>query len=203
MKEQILMGTLLGDATIAKLTKGRKSYSVRWEHSITQKEYALWKAENSLNNFSIYIRERFDKRTNKTYESITCYSTKENYVKFRELFYSDKKRITNDLLNLLEPLAIAVWFMDDGSLYYNGNNCHLNLAVDSFDDVEIDLLINFFKTKYDINFKKHRKQIRLTSIKEVNKFEHNFKVFYHHSMMYKTLDCQKNKHKETLKNKKK
>lgn len=196
MKEQILIGSLLGDATIASLRNRRKSYSIRWEHSLKQKEYAIWKAENSLENFSIYVRERFDKRTNKTYESITCYSTKDNYQKYRDLFYTDKKVITKDVLDMLEPLGVAVWFMDDGSLYYNGNNCHLNIAVDSFTENEIDLIIDFFKTRFDINFKKNRKQIRLTSVKEVTKFEKMFKPFYHDSMIYKTLEHQKTNHKQ-------
>jgi hypothetical protein len=201
MKEQIIIGSLLGDATIPKLLNRRKSYSIRWEHSLEQKEYALWKAENSLDNFSIYIRERFDKRTNKIYKSITCYSTKDNYEKYRKLFYKDVKIITSELLDLLEPLGIAVWFMDDGSLYYNGNNCHLNIAVDSFDENEVKLIIDFFKTKFDVNFKKHKKQIRLTSVKEVKNFEEHFSLYYHESMLYKTLEFKKTKHKEKLKNK--
>lgn len=196
MKEQILIGSLLGDASIPSLKNRRKSYSIRWEHSLKQKEYAIWKAENSLENFSIYVRERFDKRTNKTYESITCYSTRDNYQKYRNLFYTDKKVITKNVLDILEPLGVAVWFMDDGSLYYNGNNCHLNIAVDSFTENEIELIIDFFKTRFDINFKKNRKQIRLTSVKEVTKFEKMFKPFYHDSMAYKTLEHQKTKHKQ-------
>lgn len=195
MKEQILLGTILGDATIPKLTNRRKSYSIRWEHSIAQKEYAIWKAENSLDNFSIYERKRLDKRTNKIYESITCYSTVNDYVKYRELFYNETKTVTKEVLNLLEPMGIAVWFMDDGSLYYNGNNCHLILSVDSFDETSVDLIIEYFKIKFDINFKKSRKQIRLTSVKEVKKFESFFKEFYHKSMCYKTLDYKKEEHK--------
>ena len=49
MKEQILLGTLLGDAYIGKLQGRSKTYSIAWEHCLEQEEYALWKAENSLN----------------------------------------------------------------------------------------------------------------------------------------------------------
>ena len=154
MKEQILLGTILGDATVPKLTNRRKTYSIRWEHSMVQKEYAIWKAENSLDNFSIYERKRLDKRTNKIYESITCYSTVNDYVKYRELFYKENKTVTKEILNLLEPMGIAVWFMDDGSLYYNGNNCHLILSVDSFDETSVNLIIEYFKNNFDIQFKK-------------------------------------------------
>lgn len=47
MKEQILLGTLLGDAYIGKLQGRSKTYSIAWEHCLEQEEYALWKAENS------------------------------------------------------------------------------------------------------------------------------------------------------------
>ena len=58
MKEQILLGTLLGDAYIGKLQGRRKTYTIRWEHCLEQEEYALWKAENSLDNYSIYKKRR-------------------------------------------------------------------------------------------------------------------------------------------------
>jgi recombination protein RecA len=198
MKEQILLGTLLGDASISKLINRRKKYSIRWEHCLKQKEYAIWKAENSLDHFSIYERTRFDNRTKKKYTSITCYSIIDDYLKYRKLFYNEKKIITDEILNLLEPLAIAVWYMDDGSLYYNGNNCHLTLAVNSFDAEEVELIINYFKNKFDINFKYNKKQIRLTSVKEVLKFESFFKRFYHPTMEYKTLEVKKKLHKGKL-----
>ena len=70
-KMQILLGTLLGDACVDKIKKESWNCAIRWEHSTKQEEYALWKAENSLNNFSIYRRSRLDKRTNNTYHSVS------------------------------------------------------------------------------------------------------------------------------------
>jgi recombination protein RecA len=195
MKEEIILGTLLGDAYIGKLHGRAKSYSIKWQHCLEQEEYALWKAENSLNNFSVYKRSRLDTRTNNIYHSITCYSTKDNYEYYRNLFYFDKKEVSQEILNMLTPLSIAVWFMDDGNLYYNGNNCHLNLATHGFNNDSTDKIINYFKVKYNINFKKHGKAIRITSVKQVRLFESFFKKYYHSSMLYKTLDFNIQKHK--------
>ena len=147
MKEQILLGTLLGDATIPKLIGKRKTYRIEWEHCLEQEEYALWKAENSLNNFSFSRRSRLDNRTNRIYNSIVFYSTKDNYQDYRELFYIDNKAVTQHILDMLEPLGIAVWFMDDGNLYYNGNICHLTLSVNGFNEESVNRIINYFQNK--------------------------------------------------------
>lgn len=201
MKNNILLGTLLGDACIGKLYGKQKTYKISWEHSLKQKQYALWKAEKSLNNFSFYERKRFDKRTNKIYSSITIYSRKDDYKYFRELFYNNNsKTVSNKILNKLTPLSIAVWFMDDGSLYYNGNNCHLTISTNCFDKNSVQNIINYFKKTYNINFKKHQKAIRITSVKEVEKFEQHFSNFYHESMNYKKLKNAKQKHRNKRKN---
>lgn len=195
MKEQILLGTLLGDAYIPKLSGRATTYKISWEHCLEQEQYALWKAENSLDNYSIYKRSRLDIRTNNTYHSITCYSTKDNYQNYRELFYQDEKQVSQEILDRLEPLGIAVWFMDDGNMYYNSNICHLTLSVNGFNEESIDRIINYFQTKYNINFKKTGKAIRITSVQQVILFESYFKQYYHESMMYKTLAFQKQKYK--------
>lgn len=195
-KKQILLGTLLGDATIGKLQGRAKSYKIAWEHSLTQKDYALWKAENCLNNYSIYKRNRLDSRTGKIYNSIIIYSRIDDYLYYRELFYPyGVKQVSNSLLNMLTPLAIAVWFMDDGNLYYNGNICHLTLSINGFNEESKNNIIQYFKDKYDINFKLHQKAIRLTSVREVQKFELYFAHLYHESMNYKKLCYLKQKHK--------
>jgi len=188
---------MLGDAYISKLYGRAKSYSVRWEHSIEQEDYAEWKAKKALKNFSKSLRSRLDKRTKKIYHSVVFYSIKDDYKKYRELFYKDKKIVTEALLLKLKPLAIAVWFMDDGNLYYNGNICHLTLSVNGFDEESKGRIIDYFKKTYDINFKRSQNAIRLTSIKEVKKFESIFKKYYHNTMMHKTLEYQKLKYKKT------
>lgn len=199
MKEQIILGTLLGDAFIGKLQARSKSYSIKWEHSKKQKEYAIWKAKSCLDNYSFCERSRLDNRTNKTYHSIICYSRVDDYKDYRELFYPNGVKEVSDLiLSMLTPLAIAVWFMDDGNLYYNGNNCHLTLSVNGFDDNSKNRIIKYFKDKYDINFKINQKAIRITSVKEVEKFELHFASLYHESMNYKKLFYTKQKHKSKL-----
>ena len=198
MKNQILLGSLLGDAFIGKLSSRAKSYSIKWEHSLEQEEYALWKAENSLDNYSVYKRERLDKRTNKLYKSIVCSSTKDDYKYYRELFYKDKKEVSLKILNELNSLGITIWYLDDGNIYYNGNNCHLTLAVNGFSNFSKDLIIQWFKDNYDINFKLTGKAIRLTSKKDCLKFMKIIEPNIIESMKYKLLSEAELKHESKL-----
>lgn len=199
MKEQILLGGLLGDASIEKLSSRRKTYSIRWEHCLEQWQYALWKAENSLDNYSTYQRSRLDSRTGNTYHSITYYSTKDNYQEYRELFYGEEKQVSQIVLDRLEPLGIAVWFMDDGSMYYNGNNCHLILSVNGFNEESRDRIITYFSTKYGINFKKTvGGAIRITSKRECELFMNIVEEHIHEEMKYKTLSNTLLKYKNSL-----
>lgn len=140
----------------------------------------------------MYERSRFDSRTGNTYHSVVIYSTVDDYKHYRELFYPNGiKEISNIILEMLTPLSIAVWFMDDGSLYYNSNNCHLTLAIDGFTEESKEMIVKYFKDKYNIHFKIHQKRIRLTSVKEILKFESFFASLYHSSMEYKTLKYSK------------
>jgi hypothetical protein len=196
IQHQILLGTILGDASISK-PKGKRNYSsISWQHSYLQKEYAIWKADNSLNNYSVHERDRFDKRTNKIYSSFTCYSIKDNYINYRKLFYNDKKEVSESILNQLKPLGLAVWYMDDGNLYYNSNNCHLTLATNCFENSQF--IIDWFDKNYNLKFKKTGAAIRLTSKKECEKFMKIVKNYIHPTMSYKTLEAVLLKYKEQL-----
>ena len=198
MKEQILLGTLLGDAYMSKLSGKKEMSSIGWEHSLKQEEYALWKAKNSLNNYSFYKRDRLDSRTNNTYHSIICYSTKDNYKDYRKLFYNDKKEVSQEILNKLEPLGVAVWYMDDGNIYYNSNNCHISIGVNNFSNQSKQLIINWFKEKYNLNFKISSNAIRITSRKECEIFMNIVEKYIHESMNYKKLSSALLKYKNSL-----
>jgi len=199
---EIILGSLLGDGCIPKRTGRAKSFTLSWEHSLKQEEYAIWKAEKSKIEYNIYKRSRLDKRTNKTYHSITVYSTGIDFKEFRNLIYPLGIKIApKKVLDMLTPLSIAVWFCDDGSMYYNGNNCHLSLGINYFKNKKE--IIDYFKKRWGLNFKLSCGAIRLTSIKEVDKFERLFSKYYPPMMEYKKLSFNKKKYDKTLTDKQK
>lgn len=116
-QQAILIGTILGDGYLQKT--GSRNARLRLEHSEKQKEYLHWKAAQFLKLFNakpIFIT-RTHPGTKRTYAywRLQSHATPE-FGKWRALFYIDgAKRIPDTLADLLkEPLALSVWYMDDG-----------------------------------------------------------------------------------------
>ena len=119
-QKAILVGTLLGDGYLQKT--GEKNARLRLEHGGKQKDYVLWKmhAFPRLFQGNPVQLHRVHPKTLTTYEYWRAQSSSSPALgKWRALFYpAGKKRIPENLAELLaEPLALAVWYMDDG--YYN------------------------------------------------------------------------------------
>lgn len=193
MKLPVIIGTLLGDAWITKTSRtgkrGVENFSFSFSYCQKNKEFAEWKAKLIGLPYSSHDYKRFDKRTNKYYYNTLIHLTldKATKEKIYNLFYKPKKEVSIDILHMLNDLAICIWYLDDGSIYYNSNNCHLVLSVDGFSDEGRSLIISFFKEKYNIEFKRHGKSIRITSKKECEKFMNIFGRYIPDCMSYKLL----------------
>ena len=142
---QILYGSYLGDGCIQKTVKDR--YRLRIIHCKEQKLYCEWKA----NMFGITELEYIEKNG---------YSQKEAYRFSSKCFDMDnslannKKEIPDWLINKIDERAIAIWFMDDGSLskytLKDGSvSCYATLHSNNFDYDNHIKLLNLFK-KYNI-----------------------------------------------------
>jgi len=108
---EVLLGSLLGDGYITKL--GR----VQIEQGKSQRAYLEWKYKMLARvvNTSILVTKR-EKTPGKITESYRFW-TKQYFRSWRNLFYpSGKKVIPAGIGQLLSPLVLAVWFMDDGFL---------------------------------------------------------------------------------------
>lgn len=197
MNEQVILGTLLGDAWIYKDKKG--NYSFRFSQSI--KEYAIWKAYKSMLPYTIFERNRFDKRTGKTYYvcEVLLSLNKTNKVYYHNMFYTPKKEVSQEILNKLDSLAIAIWFLDDGNMYYNGNNCHINIAINGFNNDSKNRIIDWFKSKYNLNFKRTGEAIRITSKRECQIFMDIVEKHIPECMNYKKLNSAIEKYKNKKK----
>lgn len=131
-------GTLLGDSGIEK-----KKYGCRilFCNRTGQEDYFNHKCNMFYDILgSINKNKRFDKRTNKYYDSfkvktLTC---KELNTLYKQLYINGKKTITEKWLNKLTPKSLAYWFMDDG------NNKGI-LAINCFSYNECLLIQNILK----------------------------------------------------------
>lgn len=149
-QKEILFGSLLGDLC---LTKHIKNYRGVLNHSIKQLDYAQF-IYKELNNISGKFRFIKVKASGKIYDECT-FNIRPNleleflYKNFYENF-SKKKDIPFDL-SLLTPLAIAIWFMDDGFLLNNGHSKSLGFSTCNFSLEGLLRLQRHLKDVYNID----------------------------------------------------
>jgi 6-pyruvoyl tetrahydropterin synthase/QueD family protein len=146
-EEQILIGTLLGDGYIHSGKKLKTSSYLEITHGIKQLDYLIWKAIK-LKRFGPKIRQSFFySNERQRFRASTTMYTKNNFL-FGELgrsFYSlTSKKIDKDLIEKLEPLGLAVWFMDAGSI--NKTSCHI--CSQSFSKEDNDIISDVINKKF-------------------------------------------------------
>lgn len=174
---QILYGSLLGDTYLS--GKGGN-----FAHSLAQAEYFYWKY-NMLRRLcsKISFKENFDNWTNKYYACLfTIIRSYPAINHIWELSYKNKvKYINPQLFEKLTGLGIAVWFMDDG--YFDHGSPAF--ATNCFSQIDLDYIIEIFKTKFNLHFSKHSNNTIRLSVKDLNKFKDLVKPFIHSTLLYK------------------
>jgi hypothetical protein len=114
--EQLLYGTLLGDASLQKIPSGKVRYNV--SHCEAQLEYlkeiqSVFEA-NGIKCSIIRDDKTYNGKSTIVYKLFTV--TDERLKIFHEEFYGNgKKRVTKEILEKLNYEGIAYWIMDDGS----------------------------------------------------------------------------------------
>ena len=107
---QVVLGGLMGDAHLAPNLRDRHGVRFRMGHGAKQADYLDWKA--SL--FGNIGQSRTSNAKGAAFVDLTPLS---ELGELRDVVYwgDGKKHLTDDYLKSLSPLALAVWFMDDGS----------------------------------------------------------------------------------------
>ena len=194
--EQIIIGSLFGDGCLTRNNE-RCGLRFRERHSLKQKEYLLWKKSISEKYFKVKYYEDYNSCT--IYTSV---SYKFNY--YHKYFYplgKGFKESPREMLDKLQPLGLAIWYMDDGD--YNKKSKHINISIDikNFDNIK-----KWFLDKYSINAKlsvtNHKNglssgRIRF-NVKDSKRIIDMIKPYIHKSMEYKVriTDDEKQKYKK-------
>lgn len=130
-QKAILVGSVLGDAFLQKT--GMRNARLRFEHGGKQKKYLLWKVRALPRLFQGNPTHliRVHPKTNATYEYWRAQSNATPELGgWRAVFYpgGEKQIPANVDKFLTEPLALAVWYMDDGYYYPKDKNSFLYLG---------------------------------------------------------------------------
>ena len=157
-KEQksLLIALLIGDGTIS------SNYVFKLSHSTLQREYLEWKVE-LLNKYGIKnngVKEYISKCGYNTGKSVlySQMSLIPTIKALRRSVYTPKKTITRKLLEWLNPLGLAIWYMDDGCINVNTSKQrssiqHTIKIATCVDDSTIKTIINYFDEVWGIHFR--------------------------------------------------
>lgn len=117
---------------------------------------------------SIKLNSYTDKRTNKLYSSLFLRTKRlPLFTEYYNLFYSNGiKIIPNNIYELLTPLGLAHWIMQDGSFHKVSKG--IVLCTDSFTKEEVLLLIEVLQEKFNL---------KCTIQKAPNKSLNRFRIY--------------------------
>jgi len=178
---EFIYGTLLGDGHLEKLAHGSRYKQV---HSYNQNAYVDFKY-NIVKDF-VTAPPKIMKNCGHGNSSY-CFNTVSNtlFDDIYSLTYINKRKcVTREWLDKLTPFSLAVWYMDDGSLSHNRR---VTLATCSFSGDEVDLILDYFKSKYGIEFTYEHNGIISCNTANSKRFLDLVSSYVIPSMKYKTL----------------
>lgn len=161
-QQSLLVGSMLGDARLECRSK-QGTARLRIHHADQQKDYVFWKynllkplvlrppwrtAWKDKRNGEIYVSWFFHTKTTAILES------------WWRFFYPEGTKILpSSFGSLLNPLALAVWFMDDGCFQEDS----IILNTQSFSREEHTGLQQYFRERYGIepSIQQDRRNVRL------------------------------------------
>ncbi len=184
----IVVGSVLGDGFLQKT--GIKNARLRLEHASKQKEYLLWKGRHMPRLFqgSPSHLERVHPKNGANYSYVRWQSTASPELgRWRDYFYPNGKKIVPaDIGSMLSPLALAVWYMDDG--YYSKDKASF-LYLGRVTRIEAETLQDAIAKNFGIVSKVYDKKVKgfalYFPVVETRKLHQLVKTFVHPSMKYK------------------
>lgn len=153
---QVILGTVLGDTYLYKrYTHGDCAGTCN--HCLEQEELIFTKY-NYLKNISKEPRliNKYDERLqNPSYQQWYLYINSNPALnKIYNMFYKDKiKYINKELFEQIEPLGLAIWYMDDGT---KPNQSGYLFCTQSFSNEDVVIIRDVLFNKFKLNTTKHK-----------------------------------------------
>nr|YP_010714076.1 hypothetical protein P2X57_mgp26 [Fuscoporia gilva]WDD39639.1 hypothetical protein [Fuscoporia gilva] len=193
----IIIGSVLGDTQLEKRSNGLGT-RILFEQSNKNVEYLMWfhnylssRGYCNPNKPKLHTRIKKDNKVFYHYR-INSY-TFSSFNWLNEMFYSidvktDKliKVVPLNIEKYLTPLALAIWFMEDGSKLGSG----VRIATNNFTLEEVQFLCDVLYKKYNLTATAHvggknNSYVLYIHTKSVPLFSSLVKVYMHPSMYYK------------------
>jgi hypothetical protein len=153
IQKSVLLGMMIGDASIT--FNSLQTASIHWSHKKDHVEYNVWISQalgaitgNSKEYISGYGSEIQRQRT------VSLPHIKELFGNFKNP-NAPGKVIPQSIVDDIDPIALAFWYMDDGSLAHNEDQeDRAMFATCRYTEEDVDLLLRCFQ-KFNISAVKY------------------------------------------------
>jgi recombination protein RecA len=194
---QVILGALMGDGALSKpIRTDDASARFRMGHGAEQAAYLDWKV-SLLGNIAHCRTENAKGAVFADFTPLAELSELRDTVYFGD----GKKHLTWDYLKSLTPLALAVWYMDDGSFTLRskgvqartaGGTGRIEIVVEAMSPGSRDRLLRYLRDTYQLDVKLISKGARkinalLFTTAASEKFQRIIAPYVHPSMEYKLL----------------
>jgi recombination protein RecA len=193
---QVVLGGLMGDGHLAPNRRGRSGVRYRMGHSAKQIGYLDWKCA-VLGNIG---QSRSIRPNGAVHVDLTPLA---ELGELRQVIYwgDGKKHITEDFLKALTPLALAVWYMDDGAFTIRskgiqartvGGSGRIEVCIEAMSPGSRVRLADYLRDVHGVDCRVRlsgagRKAVLVMSRAGTDRFQEIIAPYVHPSMDYKLL----------------
>ena len=192
---ELIRGALMGDGNLSPNRRGRLSARFRMGHGAKQAAYLDWKV-SLLGNIGC---SRFTNTKGAVFADFTPLT--ELGGLHDELYADGKKKLSWDYLKSLTPLALAVWYMDDGCFTVRskgvqqrtqGGTGRIDICVEAMSPESRERLAQYLRDTHGLDVRltprgARQKSFLIFTTKASEKFQKIVAPFVHPSMEYKLL----------------
>lgn len=188
LEESIVVGTLLGDASVLYRTKLSRYPSFSVTHSSKAEAYLDYKYSLLGKNLRLKKCEITQKVKGKEYKAAQIYSPNLPCLKeYREKFYPNNIKIVpiEFIESKFTPLSLALLFMDDGTCDYRVTHSYYKIALDGLGYDEVVKFRDFLFRKFDLQTSVHKCGTLAIKAKSSDDFVDLIKPYMIDTMKYK------------------
>ena len=193
---QLILGSLMGDGSLSPNRRGRSGTRFRMGHGAKQAAYLDWKV-------SLLENIPHSRTVNAKGAVFADFTPLPELGELHEAVYfgDGKKHLSWDYLKSLTPLALAVWYMDDGSFTVRskgvqertaGGTGRIEICVEAMSPGSRDRLASYLRDTHGLEVKLISRGARQMSVLQFStaasaKFQKLIAPYVHPSMEYKLL----------------
>jgi recombination protein RecA len=193
---QVILGSIMGDGNLSPNRRGRTGVRFRMGHGAKQKAYLDWKV-SLLSNIKHSLTANAKGAVFGDFTPLPELNEVHEVVYFGD----GKKHFTWEYLKALSPMALAIWYMDDGCFTTRskgmqqrtrGGAGRIEICVEAFSPGSRERVVDYLRDSHGLDVKLMERGARKVSVLQFTteasaKFQKLVAPYIHESMAYKLL----------------